>query len=163
MSAREWWSGLEARERRTLLLGGIALAVIFYVFLIWLPPHERIEALQGQVSAQQELLERMRIVAAEAKSLRGATGQRQGTGGQALFSLIDQSARQAGLGSAIKRVEPSGENKVRVDLEKASFDVLARWLADLQMRYGIATSLLAVRNTDVAGRVNAQIVLEAAP
>lgn len=161
MSPRQWWSGLEPRERRTLTLGGIALAIILYVFVLWLPAHRGAERLETRLTEQRTLLAWMQQAAAEAQSLRAAGGGNVvGTGNQALFSFVDQSAREAGLASALRQVEPSGENQVRVALQQASFDVLIGWLATLKSRHGVEASGLSVRRTDTPGLVDAQLVLE---
>lgn len=159
---REWWYGLEARERRTLTIGGIALAVIVFIFAVWLPAHRGVERLQARVAEQRALLGWMQQAAAEVRALRGrgASAPRAREGGQALYALADETARAAGLGQSIREVSPSGENRVRVDLQGAEFDTLVRWLAGLRNEYGIQASPLSVRETDPPGRVNAQVVLQ---
>jgi general secretion pathway protein M len=162
MNPRQWWNGLEARERRTLAYGGVALAIILYVFLIWLPAHRGADRLETRLTEQRALLSWMQQAAAEAQSLRGAddSGTAVGTGGQALFSFVDQSAREAGLADALRQVEPTGDRRIRVTLQQANFDVLMHWLARLQSRHGVDTSALSVRRTDAPGLVDAQLVLE---
>lgn len=159
---REWWYGLEARERRTLAIGGIALAVILFVFAIWLPAQRGVDEMQARVEQQRKLLSWMQQSAAEVQALKGsgANAPKTRESGQALYALADETARQAGLGQAIREVSPSGENRVRVDLQGADFDKLIRWLAGLKTEYGIQASPLSVRETDQSGRVNAQVVLE---
>lgn len=164
MSPRQWWAGLEARERRTLLIGGVALVIILYLFGIWLPAHRNAERLEERLAAQRSLLAWMQQADAEAQSLRaggGGSGQTVGIGSQALFSFVDQSAREAGLASALRQVEPTGEQRVRVTLQQANFDVLINWLVTLKTRHGIDTSALSVRRGDKPGLVDAQLVLEA--
>lgn len=159
---REWWYGLEARERRTLVVGGIALAVILFLFAVWLPAQRGVDQMQAKVEKQRQLLSWMQQSAAEVRSLKGtgASAPRSRDSGQALYALADETARQAGLGQAIREVSPSGENRVRVDLQGADFDQLISWLASLRKEYGIQASPLSVRETDQPGRVNAQVVLE---
>jgi general secretion pathway protein M len=160
---KQWWEGLQARERRTLMLGALALGIMFFYFGIWQPTHTRAAALEQQVADQRVLLAWMQQASAEARALQGSAPARSaaGTSGQGLFALADQSARQAGLGNAIRRVEPSGNNRVRVNLEQASFDDMVRWLATLKSRHGIEIDTLSVRAGNEPGRVNAQLLLEA--
>ena len=162
MTAREWWTGLEARERRTLSIGGVALAIILFVFAIWLPAHRGAEEAEQRLADQRVLLAWMQQASAEAKALQaGGAGAQQSIGGQSLFSFIDKSARDAGLGSAIRQVEPTNDQRVRVNLQQASFDTVMSWLATLKTRYGVEASQLSVRRGEEAGKVDAQIVLEA--
>lgn len=159
---REWWYGLEARERRTLAIGGIALAVILFIFAVWLPAQRGVDEMQAQVEQQRSLLNWMQQSAAEVRALKGsgASAPKTRDSGQALYALADETARKAGLGDSIREVSPSGENRVRVDLQGADFDKLIRWLSGLRKEYGIQASPLSVRETDRPGRVNAQVVLE---
>jgi len=156
----EWWNGLAARERRTLILGAIALAIIFYVFIIWLPAHRQADQLRTRLAEQKATLAWMQQAAAEFRALRGSAAPAPtALGGQSLFSLVDQSARQAGLGNALRQVEPTGDKRVRVSLQQASFDSMVTWLATLKNQYGIEATLLSVRPTDSPGQVNAQLEL----
>lgn len=158
----EWWNGLEARERRMLIAGGIALAIILYVFVIWLPAHRQAEALEERLAQQRTLLAWMKEAAAEAQQLKAAgLSPQAAAAGQNLFSVVDQSARQAGLANAVRQVKPE-EGKVRVSLQQASFDAMMRWLATLKTRYAVEASLLSVRGGNVPGTVDAQLVLEGA-
>ncbi|RFA31422.1 hypothetical protein CAI21_02070 [Alkalilimnicola ehrlichii] len=160
---KQWWESLEARERRTLSWGGIALAIILFYFMIWLPGHQRAAELEQTVAEQRVLLSWMQQAAQEAQALRGSHPQpvNRGNSNQALFALADQSARQAGLGNAIRRVEPSGNNRVRVNLEEASFDDMVLWLGNLKTRHGIEAHTVTIRTGSSTGRVNAQLQLEA--
>jgi general secretion pathway protein M len=161
MTPQQWWKGLEPRERRTLALGGIALAVILYVFVVWLPAHRAADRLETRVAEQRALLAWMQQAAAEAQSLRGAGGSAPtDTRGQALFSFVDQSAREAGLADALRQVEPASEQQVRVTLQKANFDAVMNWLATLKTRHGVDAVALSVRRADAPGLVDAQLVLE---
>lgn len=162
MSLRERWNSLEARERRTLTLGAVALGIILYVFVIWLPAHRSAEALEEQLAQKRAQLAWMQQAAAEAQTLKAATGagQREDLGGQNLFSFIDKSAREAGLGDAIRQVEPTNDQRVRVSLQQASFDTVIDWLAKLKARYGIEVSQLGLRRGAEAGLVDVQLALE---
>ena len=163
MSPQQWWTGLEARERRTLLIGGIALAIILYLFVIWLPAHRTVERLETRLTEQHSLLAWMQQAGATAQALRavgGGNGQIVGIGNQALFSFVDQSAREAGLADALRQVEPTGEQRVRVTLQQANFDVLMNWLVTLKTRHGVDVSALSVRRGETPGLVDAQLVLE---
>lgn len=105
----------------------------------------------------------MQQAGAEAQGLRAAGaggGQTVGIGNQALFSFVDQSAREAGLASALRQVEPTGDQRVRVTLQKAGFDQLMNWLVTLKTRHGIDASAMTVRRGEEPGLVDAQLILE---
>ena len=159
---RAWWDSLQARERRTLLLGAVALAAMLVFFLVWRPLHQRVDSLQARVAEQRDTLGWMRDAAAEVLAYRGrspAASRASGLGGEALYSLADRTAREAGLAGALQRVEPAGEGRVRVTLEQAAFDDLLGWLQRLERDFSIAADPVSLRRVDAPGRVSGQVVL----
>lgn len=161
---RQWWDGLAARERRTLSLGGMALGVILFYFLVYQPIHDRSTVLERDLQAQQELTAYLRQARQELQNLGATAARPAATGGtdQALFALADQSARQAGLGQVLRRVEPSGQTGARVNFERIAFDDLVRWLAALSEQHNVTATVVTLRTGEIEGRVDAQLVLEAA-
>jgi general secretion pathway protein M len=162
---KEWWESLQVRERRILALGALLLLVVGFYVLVWEPIHQRHRQLTDQVAEQRAVLGWMEGSAAEARRLRGQgeAAPAQARSGS-LLSLIDSRARASGLGDALKRVEPEAGDKVRVWLEEAAFDTVARWLGELQRDYGVSVDSVVLDPKGDAGLVNARIVVgEAAP
>ncbi len=152
-----YWQGLQPRERVVLAVGGVVVLLLFSYFLVWQPIVNARAEMQQEVQQQRALLEWMKSAAAEAKSLRGVDGQRvKGLGGQSLLSLVDQSAKEQGLGSAMKRVEPDGK-QVRIWFEAASFDQLIGWLEKLALKNGVRVVNVTIDRTDKPGRVDARL------
>ena len=85
----------------------------------------------------------------------------QGMAGRSLLSVTDGSARTAGLGDALKRVEPDGSTGVRVWLEGAPFDSVIGWLRVMSSSYGVDVDSASIERTATAGRVNARLSLQA--
>ena len=100
----------------------------------------------------------MQQAAVEAKQLRGAAVG--GGAGRSLLAVVDQTSKQSQLGSAVKRIQPDGQDLVRVSLEQASFDDLVLWLGDLQKAYGVSVVDAAIDRQSDAGRVNAHLTLK---
>lgn len=164
MNAKQWWRGLEPRERRTLSIGAVALVIILFVFAIWLPAQRSAEAAEQRLAGQRAQLSWMQQAAAEARALQvHGGGERQDLGRQNLFSFVDKSAREAGLGSSIRQVEPTADQRVRIHLQRAGFDRVVSWLVTLKTRYGIEAEQFNVRRGEETGQVDAQIVLQGPP
>lgn len=157
---RQWWLGLEQRERRTLILGVSALAVILAYFLLWRPAHLGATRAATKLRQEEALLTWMQRAAAEARQLQQSGGGSSATNGQSLFALADQSARAAGLADAIRRVEPSGADHVRISLQDAAFDRVVTWLGGLSAKQGVAVDAATIRQGKAPGKVNAQLVLK---
>ncbi len=79
--------------------------------------------------------------------------------GESLVVLIDRSARECGLGSALTGQTPSGENGIRVRLEGAEFDKLVVCLGSLQQAQSVAIESANIDRTAKPGFVNASLVL----
>ena len=160
---KAWWQQLAPRERRMLLIGGGALAVIFYVFLVRLPGQAAVEELSEQVTQERELANWMEQTRDQIRALSGESGPDEPGGtDQALFSLADESARTQGLEQVLGRVEPAGDDGARVNFEDIAFDDLLRWLIHLRREHGVIADQVTVREGSREGRVNVQLVLETA-
>lgn len=159
---KAWFMRLEANEKRMLISGGGLLLVMFLYVGIWEPLTDSVESLRISTAEQQTLLAWMRGAAQEVKQLRGRSGQQaKPASGGSLLSLVDRTAKSGGLGTALKRVQPDGETKVRVWLEAASFDSLVGWLTALETRHGVHVESSVFQALEEAGRVDARLVFEA--
>ncbi|HKJ07582.1 MAG TPA: type II secretion system protein M [Gammaproteobacteria bacterium] len=160
---RAWFMGLDQRERRILVVGAALATVLLAYLLIWQPLHGNLVHLRSSVEEQRSTLQWMEHKASEVQALRAAD-QRQGQGsnGQSLLALVDQSARKSGLGGAISRIEPEAAGSVRVWMDDVSFDDAVLWLGQLQNTYGVRTQVVSVENQDSPGRVNVRITLQGA-
>ncbi len=155
----EYWQGLQPRERVMLFAGGIAMLFALVYFLLWQPVMNSRAEMQQEVLQQRALLQWMKNAASEARLLRGVTGEKaKGLGGQSLLSLVDQSAKQHGLGSAMKRVEPDGK-QVRIWFEAVGFDQLVGWLEKIAGENGIRVINVTVEGAGAPGRVDARLRL----
>jgi len=159
---KDWLAKLDPRER-ALVVGGAAALVILFVYLLILQPlYSGYAQRKAGVSAQQETVQWMLQSAHQVKQLKqGAPAAAKALSGRSLLSVADSSARAAGLGDALKRVEPEGSDSVRVWLDGVSFDSLAAWLGDLNTRNGIDVSTITIERQAAAGRVNARLTLQA--
>lgn len=160
---KHWWQGLAERERR-LAGGGAVLALVLLCYaLVWQPFQERLKKLRQAVAEGRAELAWMRQAAPEVKRLSGlasAASAESRSGGQSLLTLVDQTARTAGLGSALTRVEPQGNEQLKVSLEKASFDTLVRWLGALEQEYGVTVVNGTVDRRSENGQVDARLTLQ---
>lgn len=158
---RQWWLRLAPSERRTLLIGGVSLAVILFHFMFWQPLREDTAQLARDVEDRQALLDWSDDAVQRIRALGGVEPRIDGEDPeQALFALADSHAREAGLADVLQRVEPSGEGGARIVFEQIGFDELMHWIGALQTRYGIRVGLLSLQQSDLGGRVDAQLVLE---
>jgi len=155
-----WWESLSRRER-LLTAGGAALALALLLHaLAWQPFQISHRRLRQNVAEQRAELAAMRQMAAEIKRLGGAgVPAPSPVDGRSLLTLVDQTARAAGLGPALKRVTPQGENRLGVQFDAVEFDQLAPWLGQLERDHRVAIVNLSVDRI-AAGRVNARATVQ---
>lgn len=152
-----WLASLSARERRTVILGSVGAGVLLFVGAVVVPLHAAANRLEQRVEQKRQDLEWMRSVAGELRAAGPAAGA--ATAQQSLVVIVDESARAAGLGSALTGTQPSGTGGVRVRLEGAVFDTVVAWLASLEQRYALSIESATIDRGAQTGIVNASVIL----
>ncbi|HEX4153131.1 MAG TPA: type II secretion system protein M [Steroidobacteraceae bacterium] len=154
---RAWYSHLQERERRIVLLGSVALAVLILVGGVLLPLQSAVSSAQKRADTRREDLDWMHLNAAEIASAGPALAKDTG---EAPVVIVDRVGREAGLGPALKGSQPT-DSGVRVQLEAAPFDTLVTWIAGLDQRYGLSIESITVDRGARPGVVNANITFAA--
>lgn len=158
---KDWLAALAPRERLTLLLGAAAVLAFLVYFLAWKPLADEAERLDAANRSQRETLDWMREAAQEVASLRDSAPVRAPAAGGSLLGLADRLARQARVKDRIRRLQPEGEEMVRVEIEGAEFDRLIGWLGRLKGQ-GVETTSLSLSRVEDSHRVDARLTLERA-
>lgn len=154
---KAWWNGLQLRERRLLLSGAGLLAALAYWLLLLQP----LAAAREQARAAVATLQQANAEAgAQVGAILAARTLAAPRPVRSLFALIDSTAREAGLMSAQTRIEPLGEDRVRVTMDGVSFDQLSAWLEGLDRSEGIDITEWSADRALVPGVVNAAMTLQ---
>lgn len=157
---QQWLNSLQARERLSVIAGGIALVFILLYLLVWAPITEYHEEQQLRLQSQQQLYSWMKNAAQEVSQLSGSSaGSAARYQNQSISTLADRSARTTGVKAFITKIEQN-QNDVSVTLGEADFDRIIHWLADLQDKYAISSTSVKIERTKIPGAVNAHITLE---
>ena len=155
MTIGEWYASLAERQRSLVLWGGSAAAMLVLVFGILLPLHRAVAGADRQVAQQTVDLAWMRAHAIEVR----AAGAARAGANDSLVVIIDRTARELGLGEAIKSTTPTTANGMRVELAAVPFDLVAGWLARLQEQFGVTVVTATVESSGGPGLVNASLEL----
>ena len=162
---KERWQQLSSREQQLVILMAIAVSITLFYFLFWSPLQEGISDGKNRYKAQTSALIQIQKQAAEAKAIR-ASGRKSGAkvkDSTTLLGLIERTAQQNQLKSALQKVQPDGKDGARVWLENASFDQAIQWLSVLVSRHGITINEISIERQDNPGRVNSRILLRVTP
>lgn len=153
-----YWRELQTRERRLIGIALVAGALVLGWTLVWEPLRDARRTLVDQLADQRALVDWLDRVAPEVRRLRGNRTPERTLAGQSVLAVIDKGARAAGLGGALKRIEPGTGEEVRVVLEKAPFPDLMRWLAETVAERPLAVARLTADRAG-PGRVDCVVVL----
>jgi len=126
---KQWFDGLDSRERIMLLSGVVVLAMFLFYMLVWQPAHSGYDRLKNNIFEQRATAIWMQESAAKVNQLKGANQTSvQGLGGRSLLAVTDSTARAGGLAASLKRIEPEGSNGVRYGLSRhLSITLLRGW------------------------------------
>jgi general secretion pathway protein M len=144
---------LSERDRRTLLIGAVIVALLLVYLVIQLD--SSVSSARKRITRKLDDLAWIQTAAPEIM----ASGPMTTGGGESLLVIVDRSAREFGLGNALAGSEPSGPGGLSVRLQKASFDTLVTWLSRLSQQNGIRVDSASIDNAGTPGLVNAAIVL----
>ena len=151
-----WFRAQTPRDQRVALIGAV-VALVVLIGAIFIPLDGSVSRATARVQHKASDLAWMRAVApqlaAAGAALPTPSSQRS------LIVVIDTSARESGLGSALNSTEPSGPGMLRVRLDRASFDTLVTWLARLSQQNGIHVESGNIDAAGPPGLVNAGLVL----
>jgi general secretion pathway protein M len=154
-----WVGGLSQRERTLVLAaGGLLVLGLLYLALV-LPLQSMAGRREARVEQKSADLAWMRQVAPAVTAAAAAGGAADVATGESLVVLVDRTAREAGLGAALRDQSPNGEAGLRLRLEAAAFDSLIEWLGRLQERHGVAIEAANFDATGNPGLVNASLTL----
>lgn len=159
-SIKDWFEGLEPRERWMVSVAGVLVGLTMLYLMIVEPYVEYRRDLASQVEDKRELLAWMESARAEIAALEATGRQTTAGSGQSLFGIVDSTSKAADLGQAIRQITPDGDDSVRVRMDAARFDHALRWLETLESEHGVMVTRVTFDQTDQSGRVNVSLTLE---
>lgn len=150
---RNWYSGLEPRERKTVTWGAIGGSIVVVTVLL-LQLHAAVNRAESRVLQKRADVAYLQSVLPELRAAPMPQG-----GDQSLVVVVDRTTRDAGLAMHVRGTEPGGINELRVRLEGAPFDATVNWVLRLQREYGVRISAATLERASAPGIVNASVTL----
>ena len=154
-----YWASLNRRQRGLLMLGGGVLVGAALFLLAWEPMVAARDQQRERVAAQQATLDWLEAVAPVAAELRRHGDRERARSDRSLLGLADETARAGGLAGALTRIEPVGEDRVRVWLDDANFLSTMQWLEQLAASHPVTVSQLDLERGRGSGLVNVRVTL----
>lgn len=139
-----------------LVVGALALVLVLGYGLVWLPFEKSQKRAREDLARSEATLTWARQAAAQIISLRASSRPAPDT--RPLLSIVDSTAKASGLDGVIRRIQPIGQNDVRVSLEGASYAALMAWLVQLHGK-GVKVVELSIQRENDPGKVTANLTL----
>jgi len=151
---------LPPRDRSVLKIFSIILMMFIIFYAMWLPAHGYMENAQRDVEQNKQLLTLVKQNKALLSSLSRSSGSSKTDkvmSSQQLVSSVTNMAKRNGV--LLKRFEPSGERKIKVWVDNASFDKMISWLTALNKSLNVSVEQISIEKDDAAGLVSARLTL----
>jgi len=156
---KDWYQSLSERDRMILTWGGGLAALLLGYFLLWDPLTSSVNNQKQQLDAKQQTLRQMQQWSTEVRKLKASNPARVDTSSRSLISLVDEKLRSSGMKSSLDRMEPEGQDKVRLWLKQSDFNRIINLLAQLHQQYGIEVESASLTATDKPGTTSVKLNL----
>jgi len=151
------FEALQPREQILVAIAGIVVALAVIYAGVW-QPFARAKARNSMdLEAARSVANSLVIAQAEVQA-RGQRGNGAIVGSDvSLLTAVDQASKSGTLTKPPSRLQPDGDNQARVWLEDVPFDVLVRWMYELQNTYGLKIDVADIERQPTSGLVNARL------
>lgn len=158
---KQWFYSLSTKDQRMVSLAFALIVLTLFYLIVWEPVHQGLEDEQQKQQAQQEILLWMQQAASEVSSLRSAGGTSVVRDRNKPITLvIEQAVNNAGLKTAVTKIESSGKDGARVTLKEAPFNQVLVWLNTLSTFNGVQVVSANIERSDTPGRADARLTFE---
>ncbi|MFT7185907.1 MAG: general secretion pathway protein M [Pseudohongiellaceae bacterium] len=151
---------LPVRDRNILKIFGTILLLCLIYFAMWVPANDYMDNAQRDLEQNTKLLQLVKQNKALLTAMNRGSGPSVGTktlSSQQLVSSVSNLAKKHGV--MLKRFEPSGDKKIKVWVDNASFDKMITWLTALKTSLNIEVEQISVEKDDVEGQVSSRLTL----
>ena len=158
---KDWFNGLEKREKLYLIIGSVVCVLTLYYLLVLEPlvksKHQAISKHANTV----ELLQYMKSSEQEVKRLRQQLAtQIPKVAKEKLLGVVDQGLRTAGIDKDLKSISPEPDEGVRLRFDEVDFNKLITWLGNASNQHGIQVDQITVTDTAEPGVVKAGLLIK---
>lgn len=153
---------LEPRERWMVLLCTIFVVVTVLWLYMWKPIQEQRASSASRAQAEMATLAEVKSGARTLKALQQTSGPKpnQASRNTSLGALVDNSIRRSKLAKGLDKVQPDGENAVKIWLKDVDFNALTIWLNLMKTRYQATAVNVGIERAEESSKVSARLTLE---
>ncbi|MFT5716112.1 MAG: general secretion pathway protein M [Oleiphilaceae bacterium] len=160
LDLQKQYETLPMRDRNILKIAIVVLSICILYFAMWVPANNYMVNAQKDLAQNTKLLQLVKqnkaLLTALSRTSGSSSGKKSLTS-QQLVSSVTNLAKKNGV--MLKRFEPSGDNKIKVWVDNASFDKMITWLTALKTSLNIVVEQISVEKDDVEGQVSSRLTL----
>lgn len=153
---------LEPRERWMVAVCALFLVVTITWLYIWKPVQEQRASSASRAQAELATLAEVREGAKTLKTLQRNSGPKPNVAARStsLGALVDNSIRRSKLAKGLDKIQPDGENAVKIWLKDVEFNALTIWLDLMKTRYQATAVNVGIERSEESSKVSARLTLE---
>lgn len=158
---KSWWISLQPRERLILIVAA-GIVILALIYLLGIEPFfKQRTILMQRIEAQRQELAWMQQTSEQVKHLRSISPEQRRTSyNRSLLGVVDTSSRSNNIRKPIQRMEPEGNNGVKLWIEDADFDKLIQWLGSLNTQQGVYVTRATISRGDAPGLIDTRLSLQ---
>jgi len=160
LDVQKQYEMLPSRDRTILKVFSVILMLCIIYFAMWAPASDYMQNAQKDVEQNTKLLLLVKQNKALLSALNRISGSTTGAKvltSQQLISSVTNLAKKHGV--MLKRFEPSGDKKLKIWVDNASFDKMIAWLALLKKSLNVVVEQISIEKDDAAGQVSSRLTL----
>jgi len=147
---------LPENDRKALTALVIVVGLLLFYFIIFQPIQNYHDHAQQNAAMRQELYQWLESKQSQVKALKKTSPAGQ-SGNQSLLTLVTTTLKETGI--SVKRIQPEGNDRIRVWLEAIPFNRLLGTLNRLRGQYGLNVEEISV-DRQKPGKVDARITIK---
>jgi general secretion pathway protein M len=145
-----------------VFIGAGIIVMLALVYLLAVEPFFKQRTILTQrIKAQRQELVWMQQNSERVKRLQAASPDHTQTSySRSLLGVVDSSSRTNNMRKSIQRMEPEGNNGVKLWIEDADFDTLIQWLGSLNTQQSVYVARATISRGDAPGLIDTRLSLQ---
>jgi general secretion pathway protein M len=157
---KAWWLNLGAREKQTLIIGGICIGLFFLYELTWAPLANKVDHLRNQIRTDKTLVVWMQANDKRIQALSQAAHNAAPRTTASLLNIVQTEINKTPLAKNIAQLQQAENDAVELRLQKVDFDNLIAWLTQMSQEQELIISQALITASTTPGIVDADLRLE---
>jgi type II secretory pathway component PulM len=155
---KQWFQSLSSRERVYVVAGSILLTIYLFWQMAWFPLVQQYQTLSQNVEKNYDLVQWMQQSSQKVHALQGKNGVKKQRS-KSPIGIAEMLLKKYALNSKKPRMDPKGNNGIKIQLKEIKFDQLMRLFDDFEQVYGFICTEASITASSKKGVVDARFTV----